>query len=122
MPVQVVAETANWPARIWRDLQPTPGRLSGALRVTLASVLTLILLLVWQVPFASIGLYFVFLVGRDSPAVSVRTGLLSMLTLVAAVATELGLVAFTDNDPMARLIGVAVVSCIAGTLDRKSVV
>ena len=116
MPVQVVAETANWPARIWRDLQPTPGRLSGTLRITLASVLTLILLLVWQVPFASIGLYFVFLVGRDSPAISVRTGLLSMLTLVAAVATELGLVAFTDNDPMARLVGVAVVSCIAGTL------
>ncbi len=114
--------TATWIERIWLDLQPTPGRLSGALRITLASVLTLILLLVWQVPFASIALYFVFLVGRDSPAVSVRSGIMSLLTLVAAVATELGLVALTDNDPMARVIGVAVVSFLAGAFVVASTV
>jgi multidrug resistance protein MdtO len=105
--------TATWAERIWLDLQPTPGRMSSALRITLASVLTLILLLVWQVPFASIGLYFVFLVGRDSPAVSVRSGIMSLITLVAAVAVEMGVVALSDNDPMARLISVAVVSFLA---------
>lgn len=114
--------TATWTERVWMDLQPTPGRLSGALRITLASVLTLILLLVWQVPFASIGLYFVFIVGRDSPAVSVRSGVMSMLTLVAAVAVEIGVVALTDNDPMARVIGVAVVSFLAGSFMVASTV
>jgi multidrug resistance protein MdtO len=103
-----------WTRRVWLDLQPTPGRLGATLRIVLASIITLILLLVWQVPFASIALYFVFIVGRDSPSVSLRSGAMSMLTLVAAVATELGVVALSDNSPMARIIAVAVVSFIAG--------
>jgi len=107
-------QAATWAQRIWLDLQPTPGRLGATLRIVLASILTLILLLVWQVPFASIALYFVFIVGRDSPSVSVRSGVMSLLTLVAAVATELGVVAFSDNDPMARILGVAIVSFLAG--------
>src|SRR3984885_10018856 len=98
-----VAET--WARRIWLDLQPTPGRLSASLRILLASLLTLIFLLVWQIPFASIALYFVFIVGRDSPSVSLRSGVFSMVTLVASVATELGLVALSDNDPVARILG-----------------
>lgn len=109
-------QTASWTQRIWLDLQPTPGRLGTTLRIVLASILTLLLLLVWQVPFASIALYFVFIVGRDSPSVSVRSGVMSMLTLVAAVATELSVVALFDNDPVARILGVAIVSCLAGML------
>jgi multidrug resistance protein MdtO len=109
-------QAATWAKRIWLDLQPTPGRLGSTLRIVLASILTLLLLLVWQVPFASIALYFVFIVGRDSPSVSLRSGVMSMLTLVASVAAELGVVALSDNDPMARIISVAVVSFLAGTL------
>ena len=106
----------SWTQRFWLDLQPTPGRLGAALRILLASLLTLILLLVWQVPFASIGLYFVFIVGRDSTSVSLRSGVMSMLTLVAAVAAELGVVALSDNSPMARILSVAFVSFLAGML------
>ena len=109
-------QSATWAQRIWLDLQPTPGRLGATLRIVLASILTLLLLLVWQVPFASIALYFVFIVGRDSPSVSLRSGVMSMLTLIAAVATELGVVSFSDNDPMARVLGVTIVSFIAGML------
>jgi multidrug resistance protein MdtO len=114
--VPAAISTPSWARRFWLDLQPAPGRLSATLRIVLASILTLILLLVWQVPFASIALYFVFLVGRDSPSVSLRSGVMSMLTLVAAVATELGVVILSDNDPIARVIGVAVVSFLAGSL------
>jgi len=113
-PVSVSPE--SWGRRIWLDLQPTPGRVSASLRILLASILTLILLLVWQIPFVSIALYFVFIVGRDSPSVSFRSGLFSILTLVASVATELALVSFSDNDPLARVLGVAVVSFVAGML------
>jgi len=108
--------TANWSQRIWQDLQPTPGRLSAALRIVLASLMTLILVLVLQMPFASIALYFVFVVGRDSPAVSLRSGVFSLLTLTASVAVELAVVSLTDNDPMARLISVVVVTYLAGML------
>ena len=105
-----------WVERVWQDLQPTPGRLNSALRIVLASLLTLLCLLVWQMPFASISLYFVFLVGRDSPAVSVRSGIFSIVTLAFSVATELTVVILTDNNPVARVLSVAVVTFLAGVL------
>ena len=105
----------SWGARAWQDLQPTPGRLSGTLRIVLASILTLLALLILQAPFASVALYFVFVVGRDSPAVSLRS-LFSMVPLVGAVAVELGIVILTDNDPMARVLGIAAVGFLSGIL------
>ena len=106
---------SSWASRVWQDLEPGPGRLGATLRIVLASILTLLALLILQAPFASVALYFVFVVGRDSPAVSLRS-LLSMIPLVAAVATELGIVILTDNDPMARVLGIAVVGFFAGIL------
>lgn len=106
----------SWTQQIRRDLQPTPGRLAGALRIVLATVLSLILLMVWQMPFAWLGLYFVFLIGRDSPSVSFRSGVLSMLAVAAAIAVEIAVVAFTDNDPMARVLSVVIVAFLAAFL------
>src|ERR1700739_1123221 len=104
-----------WAERVGQDLQPAPGRFSGTLRIVLASLLTLLALLILQAPFASVALYFVFIVGRDSPAVSLRS-LFSMVPLVAAVATELGIVYLSDNDPMARVLGLAAVGFLSGIL------
>jgi multidrug resistance protein MdtO len=112
----VTAALSSWTGRAWQDLQPTPGRLNSSLRIVLATLLTLIGLLVWQMPFASVSLYFVFLVGRDSPAVSLRSGIFFILALVFAVAAEMAVVILTNNDPMARLLSVAVVTFLAGVL------
>src|ERR1700743_1925568 len=102
-----------WLHKLWQDLQPTPGRLNSTLRIVLASVLTLTSLLVLQTPFISLGLYYVFLVGRDSPAISFRSGLISLLTLAFTVATELAVVILTDNDPMVLLVRGAVGTSLA---------
>jgi multidrug resistance protein MdtO len=106
----------EWTRRAWQDLQPTPGRLGATLRLVLATILTLVAVLILQVPYASVALYFVFFVGRESPAVSLRS-LFAMVPIIAAVAAELGIVILTDNDPMARVLGVAAVSCFAGILN-----
>ncbi|HEX4275141.1 MAG TPA: FUSC family protein [Bryobacteraceae bacterium] len=106
----------TWAQRLWLDLQPAPGRLAGALRITLATVIALILMMVWQLPFASLGLYYIFLVVRESPATSVRMGVIAILTIVLAVAAELAVVILTDNDPGARLLSVAVAAFLAGVL------
>src|SRR5262249_61390194 len=79
------------------------------------SILTLLALLILQAPFASLALYFVFIVGRDSPAVSLRS-FFSMIPLLSAVAAELGIVILTDNDPMAHVLGIAAVGFFAGIL------
>ena len=101
---------------MWQDLQPTPERLGTSLRLVLATILTLVTLLILQVPYASVALYFVFFVERESPAVSLRS-LFALVPVIFAVAVELGIVILTDNDPMARILGVAVVSFFAGLLN-----
>lgn len=106
----------SWPQRLWQDLQPGPGRLAVTLRIVLATVIALVLLMVLQMPFAAFGLYFIFLLVRESPTVSVRMGIVTLLTLMACVAVELAVVIATDNSPMARVLSVAIVSFIAGTL------
>lgn len=102
--------------KFWEDLQPTPGRLNSSLHIVLATVISLILMNVWQMPSIYIGMYFIFLVGRDSPTISFRTGLISLLTVALAVAVELGVVILSDNDPMARVLSVTIVTFIAGVL------
>jgi multidrug resistance protein MdtO len=111
-----------WADRLWQDLEPTPGRWNGALRIVLASVITLLLVMTLRMPFAGLGMYFVFLVGRDSPAVSFRSSIFILLTLVASISTVLAIVLLTDNDPMARVLGVAVVTFLAGMIMLGSTV
>jgi multidrug resistance protein MdtO len=106
----------HWYKQFWDDLQPTPGRLAGSLRIVLSTVIALVLLMTLRMEFASIGLYFIFLIGRDSPSVSLRSGVVSFVIVIAAVAVELGVVILTDNDPMARLLSVALVTFISGIL------
>jgi multidrug resistance protein MdtO len=113
---------STWAERLWLDLEPTPGRWNGALRIVLASVITLLLVMTLRMPFAGLGMYFVFLVGRDSPAVSFRSSIFILLTLVASISTVLAIVILTDNDPMARLLGVAVVAFLAGMIMLSSTV
>lgn len=114
-----VRSAAGWAQRYWQDLQPTPGRLNGTLRITLAITLTLLSLLILQAPFISVPIFFVFLVGRDSPAVSLRSSF-TVLAIGAAVFVELGVVIVTDNDPMARLLSVAIVGFLSGVLVQST--
>lgn len=113
---------STWAGRLWQDLEPTPGRWNGALRIVLASVITLLLVMTLRMPFAGLGMYFVFLVGRDSPAVSFRSSIFILLTLIASVSTVLAVVTFSDNDPMARVLGVAAVTFVAGMIMLSSTV
>ncbi len=106
----------SWGTRVWQDLQPGPGRLAATLRIVLATVIGLVLMMVLQMPFASLGLYYIFLGVRESPATSVRMGVMALLTLVLAIALELLVVVVSDNDPMVRVLSVIVVSFVAGCL------
>src|SRR5208282_1400460 len=103
-----------WLETFWQDLQPTPGRLNNTMRMVLSSIILLVLVLVLQMPFANYGLYIIFVVGRESPSVSLRTGVLSALVLASAIAIELGVVVLSDNDPMARVLSVIVVTFLSG--------
>jgi multidrug resistance protein MdtO len=110
----MAGSVAEWTERLWQDLQPTPGRWNYTLRVVLASVITLILVMTLRMPFAGLGIFLVFLIGRDSPAVSFRSAILTLLVVTAAIAAVLAVVIVTDNDPMARVLGIAVACFLTG--------
>jgi multidrug resistance protein MdtO len=107
---------APWLQRVWQDLQPTPGRLNSSLRMTLASILVLVLMLVLQMPYIAYGLYFMFLMGRESPSVSLRTAFVLVVTIIFVIVVEMGVVIVSDNDPMARVLSVAIVTFIGGMI------
>src|SRR5260370_34974391 len=100
----MAASLATWIDRFWEDLQPTPGRLNSSLRIVLATVLTLILLMTLRMLSASLGLYYIFLVGLDSPSISFRSAFFSLAALVFPVATVLVVVPLTDNNPRLRIL------------------
>jgi hypothetical protein len=100
------------------DLKPFDGRLKRSLRVTLTSVIVLVLMLVLQMPFLEYGLYMVFLVSVISQAPPLKTGMGMVLASAGTVALATGVVIFTDNDPLVRLLSVAVITFIAGMLMR----
>src|SRR5271168_713992 len=110
------AHSVSWLRSFWQDLQPTPGRLNRTLRMVLASVILLVLLLVLQMPFANYGLYVIFVLGQESPSISLRTGLSSLLVVSLAIAIEIVIVILTDNEPMARVLSVVVVTLISGLI------
>ena len=106
----------SWLDRCWNDLRPTPGRLNSSLRIVLSTVLTLVLILTLRMPSAALGLYFIFLIGRDSPSISVRSGFFSLVALAVSEATVLAVVSVSDNDPTVRLLSVSIVTFLAGML------
>ena len=109
-------EHTPWVQQIWQDLQPTPGRLSTSLRMTLESILVLVLMLVLQMPYMAYGLYFIFLMGRESPSVSLRTAFVLVVSIMLVIPAEMGVVIVSDNDPMARVLSVAVATFIGGMI------
>ncbi|MDX6458182.1 MAG: multidrug resistance protein MdtO, partial [Acidobacteriaceae bacterium] len=109
-------ERTPWLQRIWQDLEPTPGRLNSSLRMTLASILVLVLMLVLQMPYMAYGLYFIFLMGRESPSVSLRTASVLVVSIMILIPAEMGVVIASDNDPMARVLSVAVMTFIGGMI------
>src|ERR1700730_14957233 len=109
-------ERTPWLQRIWQDLQPAPGRLNSSLRMTLESILVLVLMLVLQMPYIAYGLYFIFLIGRESPSVSLRTAFVLFVSIMLIIPAEMGVVIVSDNDPMARVLSVAIVTFIGGMI------
>jgi multidrug resistance protein MdtO len=112
----------TWINQYWQDLQPTPGRLGTSLRIVLATIIALILMMTWQIPASAYGLYIVFMIARDSPSISVRAGILSVVGLCVAVATELAIVIVTNNHPMPRVLAVPIIAFVAGMAMRATTI
>jgi multidrug resistance protein MdtO len=73
-------------------------------------------MMVLQVPYIAYGLYAIFLVAGANPAVSLRTGIATTCSTACALSMALIVVIVTDNDPMARVLSLAVMAFVAGMI------
>ena len=118
------AEKVSELDRFWREMAPVPGRIAGSLRFALASALATLLLLIIQpaVGFIAPSLFMLFLVSHDTPFHCCR----DLFTLVSFAAmgttSALMLVSVTGNNPVARVVGVAVFTFLATFFFRASTV
>src|SRR5271166_1932486 len=73
----------------WQDQQPSAERIKCVLRIVLASVITLVCMLVWQMPYLPLCLYILFFVAHESPAICFKFNMAMLVTGTIAVATSL---------------------------------
>ncbi|HKN23176.1 MAG TPA: FUSC family protein [Terracidiphilus sp.] len=98
----------------WQDQQPSAERIKCVLRIVLASVITLVCMLVWQMPYLPLCLYILFFVAHESPAICFKFNMAMLVTGTIAVATSLVLIGLTGNDPMARVLSIAAIGFVCG--------
>ncbi len=110
----MIVQTKSFVRAFWRDQQPSPERLQCALRYVLASVISLVAILVLQMPYLPLCLYILFFVAHDSPAVCFKFNFLMLMTSSTAIALSLLIIGFTGNDPMARVLSIAVIGFVCG--------
>ena len=116
MPPDVTQSRSLWLQYARQDLQATPGRLNSSLRITLTTVVVLVAMMVLQMPFVAYGLYVIFIVGRANPTVTLRTGIALFCSTSCALSIALIVVILTDNNPMARVLSLAVMTFVAGMI------
>ena len=118
------AEKVSELDRFWRDMAPVPGRMAGTLRFALASALATLLLLIIQpaVGFIAPSLFMLFLVSHDTPYHCFKDLLTCVSFATLGTASALMLVIVTGNQPVARVLGVAISTFLATFFFRASTI
>src|SRR5215467_1993798 len=90
---QSIPQRRTWsewfPAFLRDELDFYPGRAGKIARITIATVLTFIVMETFRIPYEVYAVISVFLVSRDTPADTIRTTLAAIIATVIGVATVL---------------------------------
>jgi uncharacterized membrane protein YccC len=98
------------------ELSPYRGRAHTVTRMTIAVVLTFILVMTFRVPNAAITLYTVFTVTREGRTASVTNGLYNIAGVTAGIALSLIGALFFFDEPLLRFYTLPVSSsCCSGS-------
>lgn len=96
------------------ELAPFPGRLSGSLRDVLGIVIAVTIVMTLHVPGIALALALVFLLQRERPALTLRSGLQILGGCAFACAATLLWVQLTDGTEVARFLGMILGIFMAG--------
>jgi len=91
-------------------LAPTPGRAGAATRVTVASVLTVLVTAIYGTPEAAISAYIVFFINRPDRTTSIVMSVAAMVLISLIIGLVMLLADFSVDDPLRRLAFMALLS------------
>jgi len=91
-------------------LAPAPGRAAAATRVTVASVLTVLVTAMYGTPEAAISAYIVFFINRADRTTSIVMSIAAFVLISLIIGLVMLLADFSVNEPLRRLICMAVLS------------
>lgn len=111
-----IAKTSGWQERLLQELAPAHGRMAGALRTAVAASVAAVVLLYLQLPMITPGLYLIYLVSYDVPYLTFKRSMQELASQAFGVVLALLLVIVTDNDPMARVLGIAAFTFLSAYL------
>lgn len=111
----------SWIDIFRQELAPTRGRMAGALRTTLALVITIVLLMILRIPAMAYGVFLIFLVSYETPYLTFQRGVIALCTQGVGAITGLFLIAATGNSPLARVLGIALFAFIAAFIRVSSI-
>jgi multidrug resistance protein MdtO len=86
-----------------RELAPTPGRGGAALRITLACVITVTLVLMFQMPHSLVAFVVIYLIAQEDTAATVLGSILGWIALTVGFATALLALELSLDIPWLRI-------------------
>lgn len=96
------------------EVAPFPGRLSGSLRDVLGIVIAVTIVMTLRVPGISLALALIFLLQRERPSLTLRSGLQILGGCAFACTATLLWVQLTDGTEVARFLGILLGIFVAG--------
>ncbi|AFJ48120.1 multidrug transporter subunit MdtO [Shimwellia blattae] len=108
--------------RLWsflvREWQPTPGRGSYTLRLTVTCALVITLFMTLQIPFLAVGLIVVFYASQPNVVMIKLVGVVFFVTITCAIGLILLIFKWTYDYPLIRLVAASLLFCCAIYLMR----
>jgi len=100
------------------ELAPYPGRVWVAARITIAATLTMIAVMTFKFPFGFLGAIFTFFLSRESPSLTLRSGIrIAVMNVIGMAYTIVG-VALLVGSPITHFIWIMLSLFVAFYLIR----
>ena len=109
---------SDWIGWLRRELAPTPGRKIRTAIIVGATVLCVIISMALQVSDLVVSAFMCFFISQETKLLTLKTGVLALISLTLAIGGSLVLYKFTYGHPELRISGIAIALFLGMWLSR----